>query len=240
MIVLSSMARNRGREARREEPPASTKQGDLKQKRDAFLQTFFKRGAALTDQLVGENRRLRSQIEALEEETAALKTQLASDTAIRDLLKKIALLEREKARLLSTVHDQAEISHRFAEVESELEAFANLYVASSQLHASLRVRAVVRNVRELLLQLVGVRKLGIYFVDDTERHLVPIASDGVALGDLPKIPLRRAAPTNSVAAAIERTFLTGVAHITGGQAGVTPAACIPLEYADRIVGTIVI
>jgi len=234
------MARKKGRSTRPEKPPAAVKHGDLKQKRDAFLQTFFKRGASLTEQLVGENRRLRSRIEALEEESASLKTQLASDTAIRDLLKKIALLEREKARLLSTVHDQAAISNRFAEVESELEAFANLYVASSQLHASLCVRTVVRNVRELLLQLVGVRSLGIYFVDNAGRHLVPIASDGVDLATLPKIPLRQAAPANAVSAAIERTFLTGVPHVTGGQAGETPAACIPLEYADRVVGTIVI
>jgi GAF domain-containing protein len=234
------MAGKKARSNRRGEPATAIKEGDLKQKRDAFLHTFFKRGAALTEELVGENRRLRSQMEALEEESASLKTQLASDRAMRDLLKKIELLEREKARLLSTVHDQADMTDRFAEVESELESFANLYVASSQLHASLQVRAVVRNVRELLLQLVGVRSLAIYFVDDAERHLVPIASDGVEVATLPKIPLRHAAPPDALSAAIERTFLTGVAHVTDGQTGVTPAACIPLEYGGRIIGAIVV
>jgi len=238
------MAGKKGRAARRGEPPKGSKPikeaaGDLKQKRDAFLQTFFRRGAALTEELVVENRRLRLQIEGLEEEGASLKTQLASDDAIRDLLKKIGHLEREKARLLSAVHEHAEITNRFAEVESELESFANLYVASSQLHASLRVRTVVRNVRELLLQLVGVRSLGIYFVDDAERHLVPIASDGVDLSSLPRIALH-AAPADSVTAAVERTFLTGVLHVTEGLIAAAPAACIPLEFSDRVIGVIVI
>jgi hypothetical protein len=234
------MAAKKARVNRRGEPPTAVKKDDLKQKRDAFLHTFFKRGAALTDELVAENRRLRSQIEALEEEGASLRTQLASDNAIRDLLRKIGQLEREKARLLSAVHDQADMSSRFAEVESELESFANLYVASSQLHASAQVRTVVRNVRELLLQLVGVRSLGIYFVDDAERHLVPIASDGVDLAALPKIPLRHAAPADTVAAAIERTFLTGVLHVTEGYVEAAPAACVPLEFSNRVIGAIVI
>jgi GAF domain-containing protein len=244
MIRSKPMAGKKGRAARRGEPPKESKptkeaHGDLKQKRDAFLETFFQRGAALTEELVVENRRLRSQIEDLEEEGASLRTQLASDDAIRDLLKKIGHLEREKARRLSAVHEHAEITNRFAEVESELESFANLYVASSQLHASLRVRTVVRNVRELLLQLVGVRSLGIYFVDDAERHLVPIASDGVDLSSLPKIALH-AAPADSITAAVERAFLTGVPHVTEGPIAVAPAACIPLEFSDRVIGVIVI
>ena len=245
MIRSKPMVGKKARAAKRDEPSKAIKPikdagGDLKQKRDAFLQTFFKRGAALTEELVAENRRLRSQIETLEEEGAALKTQLASDEAIRDLLKKIGQLEREKARLLSAVHEHAATSNRFAEVESELESFANLYVASSQLHASLRVRTVVRNVRELLIQLVGVRSLGIYFIDDAERNLVPIASDGVELATLPKIALRQAPPADSVAAAVERTFLTGVPQVTDGQIGVTPAACVPLEFSNRVIGAIVI
>jgi hypothetical protein len=43
-----------------------------------------------------------------------------------------------------------------------------------------------------------------------------------------------------MAAAIERTFLTRVPLLTGGQSGETPAACIPLEHGSRVVGAIVI
>jgi hypothetical protein len=243
------MTEKKGLGSRRSDRPTQVVAAELKEKRDAFLQTFFKRGAELTDELVSENRRLREQIGGLEIENAALKTQLASDNAIRDLLRKIDELEREKARLLSTVHQQEEITNRFAEIEAELESFANLYVASFQLHSSLRVRAVVRNVKELLEQLVGVRSMGIYFVDEADkggRRLVPIASGGVDLATLPSIGLEEGrrgggAGLDPVVALVERTYLTGVPHIAEGEMlASSPQACIPLQFEDRFVGAIVV
>ncbi len=228
------------RGAPRSEAPDETVGGELKEKRDAFLHTFFKRGAELTEELVGENRRLHDRLAHLEEENASLKTQLASDKAIRDLLRKIEELEREKARLLSTVNSQAQITNRFAEIESELESFANLYVASFQLHSSLRVRTAVRHVRELLVQLVGVRSLAIYFVDEAARNLVPIATDGVDIATVPRIPLRDGTGGDPVQAIVERTYLTGVLHVAEGEPTSPPAACIPLQLEDRSVGAIVV
>src|SRR5579875_3243380 len=113
------MGDKKGRGPRRSDRPGESAAADLKEKRDAFLHTFFKRGAELTDELVSENRRLRDQISDLEAVNTALKTQLASDRAIRDALRKIEDLEREKARLLSTMHEQeaitGRITNRYAE-----------------------------------------------------------------------------------------------------------------------------
>src|SRR5258708_35177351 len=97
----------RGKGSRGSDRPDLSVAAEIKEKRDDFLQTFFKRGAQLTEELVGENRRLGDQISALEEENAALKTQPASDKAIRDLLRKTAELKRDKSRLLSSMLDQA-------------------------------------------------------------------------------------------------------------------------------------
>ena len=204
------MTEKKARGARRSDRPDDTVASELKEKRDAFLHTFFRRGAELTEELVGENRRLRQTLAGLEEENAALKTQLASDKAIRDLIGKIDELEREKARLLSTVHSQADISNRFAEIESELESFANLYVASFQMHLSLQVRTVVRHVRELLVQLVGARALAVYFVDEGKRHLAPIATDGVDIASVPDIPLGEGA--------VDRVEDNHRAHLPDGRA----------------------
>jgi hypothetical protein len=238
------MTEKKGRGPRRSDRPGSSGTPDLKQKRDAFLHTFFKRGAELTDELVQENKRLRDEIAVLEEENASIKTQLASDRAIRDLLEKIDALEREKSRLLSTVHEHEEITNRFtnrfAEVEQELESFANLYVASFQLHMSLRARTVMKNVRELLNQLVGARSLAVYFLDEGARRLAPITSEGVDLATLPTIALHDGAAADPVGAVIERTVLTGIAHVAEGEIQTPPAACIPMQLEDRVVGAIVV
>src|SRR5579863_9683435 len=195
---MGAMTEKKARAPRRSDRPSAAVAAELKEKRDAFLHTFFQRGAELTDELVKENRRLRDQLAGVEEQNAALKTQLASDQAIRDLLTKIDELEREKTRLLSTVHEQEEItsrvSNRFVEVESELESFANLYVASFQLHGSMRVRGAMRNIKELLNQLVGVRSLAVYFSDDDGKRLLPIATEGVDINTLPTIAVREGGP----------------------------------------------
>jgi GAF domain len=238
------MTEKKGRGPRRSDRPTASVAADLKQKRDAFLHTFFRRGAELTDELVHENKRLREEMHALEEENAGLKTQLASDRAIRDLLEKIEGLEREKSRLLSTVHEHEEITNRFtnrfAEIEQELESFANLYVASFQLHMSLRARAVARNVRELLVQLIGARSLAIYFLDEGQKRLTPITSEGVDLATLPAVALHDGATSEAVGAILERTVLTGVAHVAEGDVSASPAACIPMWLEDRVVGAIVV
>jgi hypothetical protein len=237
------MTEKKGRGSRRSDRPDQVVAAELKEKRDAFLQTFFKRGAELTDELVSENGRLRDKMSKLEAENAALKTQLASDSAIRDCLKKIDELEREKARLLSTVHEQEEITNRFAEIEAELESFANLYVASFQLHQSLRLRTVVRHIRELLVQLVGARSLAVYFADEEAHRLAPIAAEGVDIEALPTLELGDGAtnePLDPVSAVIERAFLTGVPHVAEGEVTSRPVACLPMKVEDRTVGAIVV
>ena len=69
--------------------------------RTAFVSSFFKTGAEITEELVKENERLRAAARQLEAENTVLRTQLKSDDAIREALKKIDELEREKDSLLS-------------------------------------------------------------------------------------------------------------------------------------------
>ena len=230
------MSEKKARGSRKSDRPAAAVAAELKEKRDAFLHTFFKRGAELTDELVQENRRLREQLAKLEDENAALETQLASDRAIRDLLRKIDQLEQEKARLLSTVHEQEEITgqitNRFARSRRELESFANLYVASFQLHLSLRLRTVVRHVKELLAA-ARRRAVAAPSTSPTRRggSSSPIASEGVELGDAAAMSrCATAAPSEPWSTAvIERAFLTGVPHVAEGDVTTAPAACIPLH-----------
>jgi hypothetical protein len=80
--------------------PSDRPPEDLKKERDAFIQQFFRKGAQFTEELLKENERLRERIGDLEHENGKLRAHLASDEAIRDLIRKIEDLEREKQELL--------------------------------------------------------------------------------------------------------------------------------------------
>ena len=54
---------------------------DLVESKREFIETFFKRGAEFTEELVAENERLRGRLAALETENTKLRTQLAKDTS---------------------------------------------------------------------------------------------------------------------------------------------------------------
>jgi putative methionine-R-sulfoxide reductase with GAF domain len=227
--------RSRPPRARSDRPPPIS----LHKERDDFIQTFLKRGAQLTEELIRENDRMRQQLAELETENVTLRAQLKSDDAIREALDKIASLEREKNELVSRFREVAarsdEYAMTFAEVENELSNLASLYVASNQLHATLNLRGVLRHIKEILAQLVGTKSFAIYFVSDDGTALVPIAHEGTGAAALSRVPVG--------AGPIGTCFATGTSEIAeeGDIASRTveqPAACVPLRVEDRIVGVI--
>ncbi len=257
---LSSSREGAGKEGGTEGPrSAAFKGGDVspeaKIERDSFVHTFFKKGAEFTDELLRDNDRLRKRLFDLESENAALRTHLASDEAIRELLRKIEHLEVEKEQLLSHVREaERHSSHlftRYSEVEEELSNLAHLYVASYQLHSTLHLREVLRHLQELLTQLVGSRTHAFYLKDPTVGELVPIAGDGIDLARLPRLAIEPGSrreedrgARNRTGELIERVFMTGVAHIEEGDLSKAPrdqpAACVPMRIDDAVVGVIVI
>ena len=93
--------------------PSDRPPEDLKKERDAFIQQFFRKGAQLTEELLRENERLRDKITELESENGKLRAHLASDSAIRDLLRKIEELEQEKRDLVTQSVRMVAASDRF-------------------------------------------------------------------------------------------------------------------------------
>jgi hypothetical protein len=210
---------------------------------ETFVQQFFHKGAQLTQELLEENEQLRRVQLQLESENAALRTQLASDHAMRDLLRKINQLEKEKGELLSHIHEaemqSTRYGARFHEMEEELSKLANVYVASYQLHSTLSVKLVVKHLKELLQQLVGADRYAVYMVDSTRKHLLLVASEHVDERKHARISL-----AGDEASIAERVFLTGRAQITEGPLAKSserhPAAVLPMHFDDRVVGVIAI
>ena len=209
------------------------------------VQSVFRKSAQLAEDLLHETERLRDNLRKLERENAAMRTQLASDQAMRDLLKKIKQLETEKSTLLSHMHEaeaaSTRYSSRYSEMEEELSKLANVYIASYQLHSTLRLPRVVAHLKELLQQLVGARSYGIYWADASSKSLVLFASENLDAKKHGKLTLGGDDPVDPV---VERAFLTGVPAIAEGKLDVfneaLPAAVVPMHFDDRVVGVIVV
>ena len=236
-------ARAEGSGARRAPSPAAAggaPPNDLIEKREQFIQTFFRRGAELTEELLQDDAKLRRRMHDLEAENAALRAQVASDDAIRDLLTKIERLEQEKHELLSRFSDAEAYSSqgatRVTEIEAENAKLASLYVASYQLHSTLDLPTVIGRIKELLAQFIGARALAIYIADADRAGVVPIASEGVVPSSLQ--------PIRSGEGPIGEAYATGRASwVEADSASGTlerPAACIPLRLADQLAGMIVV
>jgi hypothetical protein len=209
---------------------------ELKKERDSFIHTFFTKGAQFTQELVNENTRLRHRLGELEQEAAKLRAQIASDEAIRELLKKIDGLESEKGNLLSQFQQAEAASSRwvdqYTEVETELANFANLYVASHQLHASLSFRTTVRQMKELLEQLVGGRAFAVYLATADGKTFVPIVYEG--LGKAKRIPI------NPNDGGLGEVFTTGMSRVETGDLSrgspEHPLALVPMTHEHKVYG----
>ncbi|MBK8255353.1 MAG: GAF domain-containing protein [Polyangiaceae bacterium] len=214
---------------------------DLKRERDAFIQQFFRKGAQLTEELLKENERLRDKVADLEAENSKLAAHLASDTAIRDLLRKIDQLEQEKQDLLKrharVQADTSRIDVDYREIESELANLANLYVAATQLHSARTVRTCIRNLKELLAQFCGAAEFAVYFVSDDKTELLAIASEGVHPDQVARVPL-----TDGPLAEVFRSgrLQLGSSPDTSKGTLQDPAAIVPMQLDGRTVGIIAI
>lgn len=218
---------------------------DLTARREEFLRSFVRRGVELTEELLGENRVLQERLLDLEQDNARMRAQLASDDAIRELLTKIEALERERSLLVSrssqleSVTRQAE--GRYREIEHDLTELASLYVAGDQLASHLEPRRVVRNIRELLEQLVGVRSFVLYRVEASGARAVPLATHGPAAEGAPTIALNDGG-------SIADACLTGVLWVADRidpnappqPSGLRPIAIVPLVAGDQTVAVIVV
>ena len=164
----------------------------LVSKKKEFFESFFRKGAEITRELLAENDRLRRRIVDLED-----------------------ALERENGDL------------------------ASLYVAQTQLHASLDAAEVVRVILEIGLNFIGAQRFAIYLVDRAGR-LRALAAEGIDPDTLPPVD-----PDDS--GAIGAAF-AGAPLIIDAEAPVVrrepgtsdPSVCCPLRARGKVIGVLAI
>ena len=214
---------------------------NLTAKREEFLDNFFKRGAHFTTELLGEIDSLRRKVSKLSEENADLRTHLASDDAIRDLLAKIENLEEEKRKLRTRMRDADDESRnyvdRYSVVEAELDSMANLYVASFQLHSTLAPDGVLSVLEQMLMQFVGAASFAIFLRQPVkgEDLLVPVHAFHYDNVQGTTVPWNEGLIGESAA-----TQISHVGDPSIRREDSEPLACIPMVLGNETVGVIVI
>ncbi len=207
---------------------------EIVREREAFVRNVLKKGMEYTEELIHENRELRAELDAMQTQVAELRSQLASDDAIRDFVKTIEKLEAERRALVHrhTVLEETERAHanRQQEIEQEINDLANLYIANFQLHASFSLRRVVRHLCDMVGQLIGAEAFVIYLVQGNE--VVPIASEHVPPESLSTFALG--------AGPVGEACLTGIRRVRETELSTEraddPVAVIPLMADGRPVG----
>jgi nitrate/nitrite-specific signal transduction histidine kinase len=219
---------------------------DLAASKREFIETFFKRGAELTEELMHENERLRYRVIELEEERRALLGRSddapgSSQATLRTLVARIESLENEREQLLSRFQGveekTADFNARYLDIERENNNLANLYVASFQLHSTLDLREVTQIILEILLNFVGARTFAIQLVDEEQKRLRTLAAEGIDRARVPEGALGDGR--------VGQTIASGAPFYDTGRLRARadlqqPMIVVPLKIREHVVGVIVV
>jgi len=223
---------------------------DLVESKREFIETFFKRGAEFTEELMRENEKLRFRVVQLEEERRALASSAQSPHekpgagALRELVARIESLESERAalnkRYEGVARDSQDFSSRYHEIERENNNLANLYVAAYQLHSTMELRELTQIILEILLNFVGAKTFAIQLVDEDHGKLRTLAAEGIE---------RARVPEGGVGEGhVGEVIKSGHHYIDGERLRARadlahldrPVIVVPLKIRDRVVGVLII
>ena len=209
----------------------------ISKKADEFLQ-IFKRGEEFTKDLIKENERLRFKIAQLEETVE----KAGNEAQIKLYEDRIKLLEGNigslTERFRQAEQENKDFASKYVEVETENNMLANLYVASYQLHSTLDFNEVLRIVMEIIINLVGAEKFAIFLMDDKTNELVPVAAEGLQLGDMPKVCIGEGT-IGGTAKDGESYLLKNISADSAAKIDPSqPIACIPMKIKEHTIGVI--
>ena len=149
-----------------------------------------------------------------------------ANSFMEELLKENQKLRKELGQVEAENRDFAE---RYVQIESHNEVLQNLYVSSHRLHATLEPNEVLDTIKEIVINLVGGEKFGIWMLDDAESNAMSmLAHEGLEDGG--KLEPREIE--------LAKKALGGDAWY--GAPDEHPLAVVPLRVDDRAVGLIVI
>jgi nitrate/nitrite-specific signal transduction histidine kinase len=217
--------------------------------RGEYLLQVFEQGKAFTERLLKENAELRAAIARLQKEVGegpGVGTPLVGEDAeVKKKYDELAaayngLRERYRklaAELNAIKMENIDFAKKYVEIEEQNTSLANLYVASYQLHSTLDFAEVLRIVVEIVINLIGAEKLGVFIFDEETERLECVAEEGLTEEELRPIVIGEGLQ-GKVAALGESYYITDEAKQRRAEKVGEPIACIPAKIRDRLVGVI--
>ncbi len=187
------------------------------------LVTLLERATDRAEDLLRESEALRKRVAELEAPGGTTLEESAFDDGERE-----ALLESVEER----GRENLEFARRLADLERENGQIINLYVANCQLHATLRLPEVLKNIVEIIINLVGAERFVVYLLEESSGSLQPMAAEGANVTEFPCVS------PDAVPSTPQTVHTSDDAQ--GEQDASRPIAWIPLRVDDRQIGAIAI
>lgn len=214
-----------------------------------YLLHVFEQGKAFTEQLLKENADLRAAINRLQRQVGegpSLGTVAGGDApelknkydelavaynGLRDRYRKLA------GELNAIKTENIDFAKKYVEIEEQNTSLANLYVASYQLHSTLDFAEVLRIVVEIVINLIGAEKLGVFIFDEETERLECVAQEGLTKEEKRPVIVGEGIQ-GKVAALGESYYITEEGKQRRAEKDGEPIACIPAKIQDRLIGII--
>ncbi len=197
---------------------ATSLMSDDDQERIQSLNEIFAAGRRVAEELHQENIELRRRIAELES-GGAVSANGHQAERIRDL----------------ETHYQ-ELLQEYSDLERQNSNYLSLYVASSQIHATLEFEEVLRNIKEIIINLIGADCFSIYLYEESGRRFRRAAFEG-AVDPADEIINFGANLMSRVARSGALCLDASTADLPSGQ---QPIALLPLNIGSEPIGVAVL
>lgn len=141
-----------------------------------------------------------------------------------------------KDRLSRAQKENQEFEEQYLKIEKQNENFAALYVSSYQLHSTLKMDEVLKLINEIVINLVGSDKFGVYLFDKKQNNFTLMGGEELDEEVGKRIELGENFLTELVKS---RRLLLREDFIAKGYSA-PPTAAIPLVVGDELLGAIII
>ncbi len=205
-------------------------------KSDVLLK-LFEEGKQFSMDLLKENEKLRVALAKQKTETNLLKMS-ANEERLLQIEDEKDRYKKELEQLRRTLNEIEVENNEFAEnyikVENQNQNMASLYVASYRLHSTLDFKEVIDIIEEIIINLIGSEKFGIFLKDERSQELCAIAGEGIDHRKIDPIKIGEGVAGNAAKSG-ERYIADKI--ISNPE---DPLACIPLKLKDDLIGMIVV